>query len=377
MDPDAEPDDAGFPDAFEVGDDGETLDLDEVLTGRGFITGKSGAGKSNTASVVVEELLKLDLSLLVVDVDGEYVGLKESFEVLHAGADPSCDVQVSPKHAEQLVDVALAQNVPVILDISGFLDPEDGQALVHAVCRELFHEEATRRKPFLLVVEEIHEFVPQQGSGGDLGKLLIQIVKRGRKRGLGICGLSQRPAAVDKEFITQCDWLVWHRLTWESDIEVVRRFLSREYADQVENLDDGEAFVVTDWNDQVRRIQFRRKETFDAGATPSLDDVSRPNFETRTVEIAAQFDDGSDDSDSAPTDTEADAAETESDGSKTASASTSGKRRSSGRASSRQRRQTKNDSLLDESIELAAYVVRRTVQRTRNGVRALWKKARN
>jgi len=29
----------------------------EVLTGRGFITGKSGSGKSNSASVVVEELL--------------------------------------------------------------------------------------------------------------------------------------------------------------------------------------------------------------------------------------------------------------------------------------------------------------------------------
>lgn len=40
-----------------IDEDGDvTLPVVEVLTGRAFLTGKSGAGKSNSASVVAEEL---------------------------------------------------------------------------------------------------------------------------------------------------------------------------------------------------------------------------------------------------------------------------------------------------------------------------------
>jgi ABC-type glutathione transport system ATPase component len=54
-------------------DPGTTVSLPvvEILTGRGFITGKSGSGKSNTASVVVEKLLSANFPVLVVDTDGE------------------------------------------------------------------------------------------------------------------------------------------------------------------------------------------------------------------------------------------------------------------------------------------------------------------
>ena len=84
----------------------------QLLTGRGFITGKSGSGKSNTASVVVEELLEAGYPVLIVDTDGEYYGLKEEYELLHAGADEECDIQVGPEHAEKVAELALEGNVP-------------------------------------------------------------------------------------------------------------------------------------------------------------------------------------------------------------------------------------------------------------------------
>jgi hypothetical protein len=99
------------------------------------------------------------------------------------------------------------------------------------------------------------------------------------KRGLGLLGMSQRPASVKKNYITQADWLVWHRLTWSNDTKVVRRVLGSEYEDAVEGPGDGEAFFQADFTESaVRRVQFRWKETFDAGATPSLDDVDRPEL---------------------------------------------------------------------------------------------------
>jgi hypothetical protein len=264
-------------------DDGSdlTLPVVELLTGRGFVTGKSGSGKSNTASVIAEELLEAGFPLLIVDTDGEYYGLKEEYEMLHAGADEECDIQIGPEHAEQMATLALEENVPVILDVSGYLDEAVADELLREVARQLFVKEKKLKKPFLLVVEEVHEYIPEGGGGGETGNLLIKIGKRGRKHGLGILGISQRPADVKKDFITQANWLVWHRLTWDNDTKVVGRIIDTEYKERVAELNDGQAFVQTDWTEvDVRKVQFRRKRTFDAGATPGLDDFERPELKS-------------------------------------------------------------------------------------------------
>ncbi|MFB6072021.1 MAG: helicase HerA domain-containing protein [Halobacterium sp.] len=277
---------------------GETADGDdlsfpivEVLTGRAFITGKSGSGKSNTTSVVVEELLEAGYPVLIVDTDGEYYGLKEEYELLHAGADEECDIQVGTEHAEKLAHLALEENVPIILDVSGYLDDDEADELLRETVRHLFAKEKKLKKPFLLVVEECHEYIPEGGGMDETGNLLIKVGKRGRKHGLGIVGISQRPADVKKDFITQANWLVWHRLTWENDTNVVRRIVGSEYADDVVDLDDGEAFVQMDWrNTQVDRVQFKRKRTFDAGATPGLDDFERPDLKSVSGSLMEDLD---------------------------------------------------------------------------------------
>jgi TolA-binding protein len=266
-----------------------TLPVVEILTGRGFITGKSGSGKSNSASVVAERLLDGGFGLLIVDIDGEYYGLKEEYEILHVGGDEECDIQVTTEHSEKLASLALDQNVPIILDMSSYLDEEEAEALLTAVARSLFAKAKKRKQPFLLLVEEVHEYIPEKGSVGECGKMLIKVGKRGRKHGLGICGISQRPADVKKDFITQCDWLLWHRLTWNNDTKVVRRILDGEYADAVEDLDDGEGFLMTDWAESVQRVQFYRKGTFDAGATPGLEDFERPDLKSVSDDLVSEL----------------------------------------------------------------------------------------
>lgn len=258
-----------------------SLPVIEVLTGRGFITGKSGAGKSNTASVILEGLLAANLPCVILDADGEYYGLKEAYELLHVGADDECDLQVGPEHADELARLALEENVPIIIDVSGYLDQDVATDLVRDVAHHLFVKEKKLKKPFLLVVEEVHEYIPERGGLDEAGQMLIKIGKRGRKHGLGLLGISQRPADVKKDFITQANWLVWHRLTWDNDTRVASRVVGSEVADALPDLADGEAFLQTDWGDQERRrIQFRRKDTFDAGATPGLEDVDRPELKS-------------------------------------------------------------------------------------------------
>ncbi len=272
-----------------VTDNDLELETAEMLTGRGFITGKSGSGKSNTAGVVCEELLRQGMPLLVVDTEGEYYGLKEQFEILHVGADEECDLQVGVEHSEKIAELALDQNIPIILDVSGYLEQEEAEELIKEVLHHLFTKEKKAKKPFLVVVEEVHEWLPEQGSTG-CSEMLTRVAKRGRKRGLGITGVSQRPAQVDKNFITQCNWRVWHRLDWDNDLKVVGRVLGKDYKDTVSQLDVGEAVLEADFLDDSRQtVMFKQKETFDAGETPDLDEFEQPELKSVSDDLVSEL----------------------------------------------------------------------------------------
>lgn len=269
------------------------LPLADVLAGRGFITGKSGSGKSNTAGKICEEVLDQSRPLMVIDTEGEYYGLKEEYELLHVGADEECDLQVGPEHAEKIAELALKQNVPIILDVSGYIETEEANRLVHDTVKEMFDKEKKLKKPFPILVEEAHEWIPEQGSRGEdveVSKMLIRVGKRGRKRGLGITALSQRPASVDKDFITQTDYKIWHQLDWDNDLNVVRRVLGKDFVDAVKNLETGEAILQTDFvEDCPRKIHVLEKKTFDAGATPDLEEFEQPELKSVSGDLVDEL----------------------------------------------------------------------------------------
>lgn len=274
-------------------ENGENVELPvvEMLTGRAFATGKSGSGKSNSANVVAEELLERGFALLIIDKEGEYWSLKEEYEILHAGADEECDIQVAPEHGEKLATLALEKNVPIILDISGFFDEDEGDELIYETVCHLFNKEKRLSKPFLIIAEEAHEYIPEQG-GGELADMMVRVGKRGRKRGLGLFAISQRPQDVKKSYISQCDWVLWHRLTWNTETKVVRKVVNRETADAVPELDDGEGFLQADFlDDSLQRVQIKRMQTFDAGETPGLDGFDEPELEPVDANLVDELDD--------------------------------------------------------------------------------------
>ena len=299
---------AGFPDAIDVGQyqdpahpaDGRPTPGDvatvpfasdaSILASRVFVTGVSGSGKSNTVNVLCEEILRAGRPLAILDADGEYYGLREEFEALLLGEE-DCDLRAGPEHGEKLAELALEQHVPLIFDLSSYLDPEDAADAVTAFLQALFAKAKTLKEPFPVFVEEAHEYIPQQGSGGELGELLTRLGKRGRKHGLGVTAVSQRPAEVDKAFITQAEAVVWHRLTWTNDTAVAGDDLGKQFEDAIPELDDGEAFLRAEWEPAVRRVQFRRQDTYDGGQTPSLDADATPELKSVDADLVDQLED--------------------------------------------------------------------------------------
>lgn len=130
--------------SISISADGETaLPLAEIVTGRGFLTGKSGSGKSNSMGVVIERLLDRGVPVCILDAEGEYRGLTDQYSVLHAGAAASCDVTVNATDAARIADTVIERHVPVVLDTSEFLDDDELHELVAGVARRLFEREKT------------------------------------------------------------------------------------------------------------------------------------------------------------------------------------------------------------------------------------------
>jgi len=301
----------GFPETLSVGQyqtparpDGETLtDSGEatvpfegtpsILSSRLFVTGISGSGKSNTVNVLAEEILRAGRPLAILDADGEYYGLREEFELLLLGEE-DCDLRAGPEHGEKLAELALEQHVPLIFDLSSYLDPEEGADAAQAFLSALFAKAKTLKEPFPVFVEEAHEYIPQRGSADDLGEMLFRLAKRGRKHGIGVTAVSQRPAEVAKTFITQAEGLIWHRLTWSNDTAVAGENLGAAFADPITDLGDGEAFVRAEWEPEVRRVQFRRQDTYDGGQTPTLDVDATPELKSVDDDLVDQLSDISD-----------------------------------------------------------------------------------
>lgn len=119
-----------------------------------------------------------------------------------------------------------------VIDISG-LPNEVAGVLTAAIARLLFQfkiwQTATERhrNPIVLVCEEAHRYVPNAGLAeyAAAQKAVRRIAKEGRKYGLGLMLVSQRPADVERTVLSQCNsWLVM-RLSNATDQEYVSRFL--------------------------------------------------------------------------------------------------------------------------------------------------------
>lgn len=105
--------------------------------------------------------------------------------------------------------------------------------------------------PFMIVCEEAHNYIPQNGGVeyNASKKSLERIAKEGRKYGLSLMVVSQRPSEVSETIFSQCNNFVVLRLTNFNDQNCVKRLLPDNNSSLVESLPSlsaGEALVVGD-----------------------------------------------------------------------------------------------------------------------------------
>jgi len=154
-----------------------------------------------------------------------------------------------------------------ILDISG-LPNEVAGPLAAMLARLLFQykvyqtTEERKRDPVVLVCEEAHRYVPDRGEAeyAAAQTAIRRIAREGRKYGIGLMLVSQRPADVESTVISQCGtWLVL-RLTNAADQQHVSRFLPDGLSGMTKalpNLAQQEAIFVGEGAAMPARVRIR------------------------------------------------------------------------------------------------------------------------
>jgi len=152
-----------------------------------------------------------------------------------------------------------------ILDLSGL--PAEVRAVCVGVISRLcfdfkYWDLDPEDIPLNLVLEEAHTYIPEDSDAKfNICKERIErIAKEGRKYGLGLTVVTQRPSNVSTTVLSQCGTYIALRLTNDIDQNKIKRLLPDTLAGQVDflpSLRDGEAFVTGDSINLPRKVQFK------------------------------------------------------------------------------------------------------------------------
>lgn len=256
----------------------------EAVTQTIAILAKRGAGKSYTASVLVEEMLDKGLMPVVIDPLGVWWGLQssadgksEGYPITVLGGDHG-NVPLEPTSGTVIADFVTREQHPVVLDLSHF-NKADQIRFATAFAERLYHK---NRDPLHLVVDEADLFAPQASPRGYEARMLgsmEDLARRGRARGIGMTLVTQRSAVLNKNVLTQIEVLMVMRTTSPQDRKAIKAWVDvhgeedvwREMDANLPKLPIGTAYLWSPgWLDEFRLINVRTRKTFDSSATPKV-----------------------------------------------------------------------------------------------------------
>jgi len=291
---------------------GLSLPLDAVTQTFGILARK-GAGKTYTAAVFAEELIGAGLPVVILDPLGAFWGLRSSADGEKAGLGVTIlggehkDVPLDPGAGKVVADLVVEQPGAYILDLSSFESNAAQDRFVTDFAERLYRLKATHRDPLHLIVDEADSFAPQRPMPGQQRMLgaFEAIVRRGRIRGLGVTLITQRPAVLNKNVLTQIECLVVLQITGPQDRKAIDEWVAgngtKEERDtlvaSLAGLQQGEAwFWSPAWLRVFTQAKVRRRRTFDSSRTPEPGEVLEPkrmapvDLEKLKVRMAAAID---------------------------------------------------------------------------------------
>jgi hypothetical protein len=172
-----------------------------------------------------------------------------------------------------------------IVDVSGV--PSEVTSTVVAVLGRLIFDFAIwardeETRPVLLVCEEAHRYVPNErnADGSSVGRVLSRIAKEGRKYGVSLGLITQRPSDLAEGVLSQCGTIIAMRLNNDRDQAFVKAAMpegARGFLDSIPALRNRECIICGEGVSVPIRVAFDELEEIKrpASADPSISDLWR------------------------------------------------------------------------------------------------------
>ncbi|HHQ44728.1 MAG TPA: ATP-binding protein [Candidatus Altiarchaeales archaeon] len=142
-----------------------------------------------------------------------------------------------------------------VINLSEF-DERVSEIVVSVVCRKIFNSRKRHvqdgnglANPLLVMIEEAHNFAPSSSEGEPAisRAILRKIAREGRKFGVGVCLISQRPNKLDADVLSQCNTQIIMKIVNPADQEHIRQSVedvTEDIVNDLPSLSRGEALIV-------------------------------------------------------------------------------------------------------------------------------------
>lgn len=252
------------------------------------IMGIRGAGKTTTAKVMMEEFSKNSLPWIALDPVGVLWGLRADKNGNSEGGlpvvvfgGPHGDIPIDKDSGQKIAEALIETNVSAIIDLHEE-SKKTWRKFLTDFCLALM--QVSPKDPRHIFVEESAEFAPQRTKvavTAECKEAVERLVRLGRNKGYGCTLITQRPATVDKDILSQASNLFVMRTVGKHDRKALLEWLEphfsehgrdisdgKELVNSLAGLDDGMAYFWSPhWLKTFSKILVRDSHTFHPGET--------------------------------------------------------------------------------------------------------------
>ena len=256
----------------------------EALDDRIGIVGTAGSGKTYLAKGCVEELLALKRRVVIVDPLDVWWGLRlaesgkrKAWPIAILGGRHG-DIPLTETSGAVIGEAVAKSTESCIVSLAGIKTSAGRRRFMAAFLDAIYEKTTADRDPYHFIHDEADLSAPQKPMGDEamLCHLMEEIVRRGRVKGFIPWLITQRPAVLNKNVLSQVDGLVAMKLTSSQDRDALEGWIEGQ-ADrnewkimraQLPTLERGQGVLWLPGRGICKVAKFPKNDTFDSSRTP-------------------------------------------------------------------------------------------------------------
>lgn len=254
----------------------------QILASHIAILGKAGSGKTVCAKGIVETLLERGERVAIIDPTSVWWGMKSSssgkkgaYPIVIFGGERA-DVPINDRHGEAVAEIIGTSPTPAIID-TAMMKVGERTRFFADFANGLLRK---NKGPLHLFIDEAHLFAPQgkvaDPQSANMLHAANNLVSLGRARGLRVTMISQRPAKLHKDSLTQVETLIAMRLIAPQDRRAIEDWIAdqadvkqgKEIIASLPTMKTGQGWVWAPEIGILERVDFPMIKTFDSSSAP-------------------------------------------------------------------------------------------------------------